>query len=116
MQVYQGKPQEVLFQILQKEFQNKYDWCVSEKENSIVMKISDELLFVINNNSIFFLQKQKTQKVNFTYLQDVSTFIYRLYFQNIIKQYISILPPRIASLFFSSFYQLRSSEIFYYLS
>lgn len=112
----QGTKNKVLFEILKKEFRQKYNWSISNQHNYILLQTSTPLFFKVNNNDAWAIQDQKQKKISNINAFNVRSIIYQLYFQNIImKELESKIPKSVFPLFLSCFFKLSSFEIFYYL-
>lgn len=116
MITFQGTKNKVLFQILKKEFRQKYNWSITNQNSYILLQTPALLLFKINNDCAWAIQDQKRKKISDINVFNIRSIIYQLYFQNIImKELKSKIPKSVFPLFLSCFFKLSSFEIFYYL-
>lgn len=94
MIILKGTKQNVLYQILKKEFYRKYNWKISFHEKNIVLQpfIKQSILFTIQEDAIHINQEGKNKIYKHVDIYEMSSKIYQLYFQFILSKYIQRLP------------------------
>lgn len=94
MIILKGTKLNVLYQILKKEFYRKYNWKILFNNKNIVLQpiIKQSILFTIQEDIIHMNQEGKNKVYKHVDIYEMTSKIYRLYFQFIISKYIVSLP------------------------